>query len=288
MTVDPAVVPGLLLLAAELVTLAAAGYVLARVLVQQTDNRLALAQGLVVGPAFWGMLVNFLLLLLPGRAGALFGWVVLLVLVTALVWRNPSASEISPGTIAKFGLVWLAVFGIALTARQALIIGDAHLHLGLAAPIQAGVWPPVLPWSPWQPAPYHYGSILLVALLDPPVGPDLAFTTEVLDAYAWTGLALLVGSILLQRGGRTGLFTLAPLLLTAGAWTPLLTASPALLEIPILTDRQAPGFALPCPTYTDRCHSGPGLGLSLTHRHPTFGFHDSLLPTGWYWLCWNV
>ncbi|MCY3748406.1 MAG: hypothetical protein OXG64_03830 [Chloroflexi bacterium] len=233
MTVDPAVVPGLSLLAAELVALAAVGFVLARVVLRQTDDWLALAQGLVVGPAFWGLLVNFVLHLLPGRAGALVGWVVILALAAGLVWRSPSARRIAARTLAGFGMAALVVFGIALTARQTLIIGDAHLHLGLAAPMQAGVWPPVLPWSPWQPAPYHYGSMLLVALLGPPVGPDLAFTTEMLDAYAWSGLALLAGAMLFQRGGRAGLFTLAPLVLTAGAWTPLLAPPPALLEIPI-------------------------------------------------------
>ena len=49
MTVDPAVLPGLLLLAAELGVLAAVGFVVARVALRQTDDRLALAQGLVIG-----------------------------------------------------------------------------------------------------------------------------------------------------------------------------------------------------------------------------------------------
>ena len=67
MTVDPAVVPGLLLLALELLALAAVGYVVARVALQQTDDWLALAQGLVIGLALWGLTVNFVLHLLPGR-----------------------------------------------------------------------------------------------------------------------------------------------------------------------------------------------------------------------------
>ena len=66
MRVDPAVIPGLLLLAAELLALAAVGYVVARVALRQTDHRLALAQGLVIGPALWGLIVNFVLHLLPG------------------------------------------------------------------------------------------------------------------------------------------------------------------------------------------------------------------------------
>ena len=54
MTVDPAVVPGLLLLALELLALSAVGYVVARVALRQADNRQALAQGLVIGPALLG------------------------------------------------------------------------------------------------------------------------------------------------------------------------------------------------------------------------------------------
>ena len=45
MTVDPAVVPGLLLLVLELVALAAVGYIVARAALRQTDHRLALGQG---------------------------------------------------------------------------------------------------------------------------------------------------------------------------------------------------------------------------------------------------
>ena len=50
MIVDPAVIPGLLILAAELAALAAVGYVVVRVALRQSDDRVALAQGLVVGP----------------------------------------------------------------------------------------------------------------------------------------------------------------------------------------------------------------------------------------------
>ena len=55
MTIDPTIVPGLLLLLAEFVALAAVGYVVVRVALGETDNRVALAQGLVVGPAIWGV-----------------------------------------------------------------------------------------------------------------------------------------------------------------------------------------------------------------------------------------
>ena len=46
MPVDPSVIPGLVLLAAELVVLAAVGFVVVRVALGQTDDRMALAQGL--------------------------------------------------------------------------------------------------------------------------------------------------------------------------------------------------------------------------------------------------
>ncbi len=59
MTIDPAVIPGLLLLAAELFALTTVGYVVARVALRQPDDRLAMAQGLVIGPALWGLPSTF-------------------------------------------------------------------------------------------------------------------------------------------------------------------------------------------------------------------------------------
>ncbi len=71
MTVDPTVLAGLLLLVLELLTLVAVGFVIARVVLRQTDDRMTLAQGRVIGPASWGLLVNFILYLVPRPAGAL-------------------------------------------------------------------------------------------------------------------------------------------------------------------------------------------------------------------------
>ena len=45
MTIDGAVVPGLLVLLAELVALAAIGYVIVRVALRETDDRVALRRG---------------------------------------------------------------------------------------------------------------------------------------------------------------------------------------------------------------------------------------------------
>ena len=87
MTVDPGVIPGILILAAELVALSVIGYIVARIALRQTDDRLALAQGLVIGLALWGLSVNFLLHLFPGMAGALAGWVVVLGLPAANAGR---------------------------------------------------------------------------------------------------------------------------------------------------------------------------------------------------------
>ena len=242
MTVDPTVLPGLSLLAAELLALAAVGYVVARVVLGQTNGPMALAQGLVIGPALWGLLANFLLRILPGGLGALAAWVAALVLVTWLVRRAPHAWRMSPLGVAQFAAGTLAVFGVALAARQLLVIPDASLRLGLAASIQAGNWPPAIPWSPWQPVPYHYGDGLLAALLAPFSGPDLAFTTEVLGAYAWTCLAVITGTALKQRGGWVSLLTLTPLLLTAGAWTQSVHLVPDVLKLPFPTSLPEPGI----------------------------------------------
>ena len=230
MTVDPSVIPGLLFLLAELVALAGVGYVIVRVALRETDHRVALAQGLVVGPAIWGVAVNLIMYLLPGMPGAIAGWVFVLALAGVLVWRSrarviPSEAEESgilphPRTAAGFALAALALFWIALASRQTLSIIDAANHLGLAASIRAGVFPPELPWNPGKPVPYHYGAYLLNGLLAPPSGPDLAFEHELLSAYAWISFVLVVGTALLRRGRFwLGALILTPLLLTTGAWT---------------------------------------------------------------------
>ena len=91
MTVDPAVIPGLLVLAAELIVLAAVGFVVVRVALRQTDDRMALAQGLVVGPALWGFIASFVLFAIPGRAAGIVAWGVMLLLGAALVFAHARA-----------------------------------------------------------------------------------------------------------------------------------------------------------------------------------------------------
>ena len=219
MIVDPAVVPGLLLLLAELAVLAAVGYVVVRVALRQDDDRMALAQGLVVGLALWGLITNFVLYAVPGLAGAAVGWGVTLALGAVLVWRAPDAIRPRPRVAAGFAVAVLALFWMALASRQVLSLSDPQHHLGMAAMIRAGGFPPELPWNPGEPLRYHHASELLVGLLTPPVGPDLGFGSELLDAYAWMSFALVVVTALLPRGSWRIALLLAPLLLTAGAWT---------------------------------------------------------------------
>ena len=233
MTVDPEVLPGLLLLTAELLTLAAVGYIVARTALRQSDHRLALAQGLVIGPALWGLIVNFVLHVLPGLAGALAGWIVILALGAGLAWRGRPNLPIPPRSLAGFSLAGAAIFWVALASRQLLIIPDHVLHTMIPATIRAGGWPPTLGWNPDLDLAYHHGIDLIVALLTPPTGPDLAFTTELLGAYAWTALILLTVALLMRRGSWAGTLALAPLLLTPGAWTLVFGEQPTLIQMPI-------------------------------------------------------
>ena len=219
MIVDPAVVPGLLLLAAELIALAAVGYVVVRVGLRQADDRAALAQGLVVGPALWGLIVNFVLYVVPGLAGAAVGWSVTLVLGAVLVWRARRLIWPRLRVVAVFALAVLALLWLTLASRQLLESPDPTLHLGLAAWLRAGGFPPEAPWNPGNPVRYHHAVDLLVGLLTPPTGPDLAFVQELLGAYAWTAFALVVATGLLRRGSWQVALVVSPLLLTAGAWT---------------------------------------------------------------------
>ena len=225
MTFAPSVLPGLLLLAAQLLVLAAVGYIIAHTALRQSYTPLALAQGLVIGLALWGLLANVMLRVVPGLAGAMATWGVTLALAAALAWRARAALRPPPRTLAGFGLATLAVFWIALASRQLLSIPDEDIHLAISSTIQAGQFPPVLSWIPDMPLPYHYGADLLIALLTPPAGPDFAFTTEVLSAYIWTGFAMVIATVLLRHGGK-GALVLAPLALTAGAWSLIWYAQP--------------------------------------------------------------
>ncbi|MCY3913762.1 MAG: hypothetical protein OXG43_11040 [Chloroflexi bacterium] len=240
MIVDPAVIPGLLLLAAELAALAAVGYVVVRVALRQADARAALAQGLVVGLALWGLITNFALYVLPGLAGAAVGWGATLVLGAVLAWRAGRFVWPRPWVAAGFTAVVLALLWLTLASRQLLESPDPTLHLGLAAWMRAGGFPPELPWNPGYLVRYHHGADLLVGLLTPPIGPDLAFVQELLGAYAWTSFALVVATGLLRRGSWRVALVVAPLLLTAGAWT-WTNLGGGILRLPVPTGAPAAG-----------------------------------------------
>ena len=236
MTFDPPAVTGLLLLALKLLALAAVGFVFVRVVLRHEHDWSALAQGLVVGPALWGLTVNFVLFLVPATVGVVAVWIVTLALGAGLAWRFPKTLRLPQRTIAGFATVVFVLFWIGLASRQLLAIPDPTIHLGLAASIQAGGWPPTLPWNPANPIPYHYGVDLLIALLAPPFGPDLALITELLGTYIWVSFILVVATTLLRYGGRVGALTLTPLLLTAAVWTLLYyTEPPDILKVLVPT-----------------------------------------------------
>ncbi len=234
MTIDPQVLPGLMLLATEFLALAAIGFVVVRVALRQRDARMALAQGMVVGPAVWGLTANFVLYLFPGLAGALASWIVTLAISAGLAWRARQTLRMSSRVLVVFGMVTLALFWVALSSRQMIVTPDVETHRGLAATLRAGAYPPTFPWVPDVPAAYHHGVALLVALLSPPFGPDLAFVTEFLSAYVWTGFVLVVATSLLRYGGRVSALTLTPLLLSQGLTTLVwLTEAPVILQVPV-------------------------------------------------------
>ena len=259
MTVDPAVVPGFLLLLAELAALAAVGYIVVRVALRQADDRAALAQGLVVGPALWGLIVNFVLYAVPGLAGAAVGWGITLALGAVLAWRAPDRIRPRPRVAAGIGVAALTLFWVALASRQLLTIPDVANHMGLSASIRAGAFPPAFFWTPEFLAPYHYGQDLLAGLLAPPVGPDLAFTTELLGAYGWASFVLVVVTALLGRASGFAVLVTAPLLLSTGAWSfigvlvdivqlPIPAGVPAAGLRASLADIYWPSVELPWPT----------------------------------------
>ena len=242
MTVDPTVIPGLLLLALELLALAAVGYVVARVGLRQSDDLMALAQGMVIGPALWGLTVNFVMYLSPGLAGALATWVVMLALAALLAWRSPAVLRLPARTMAGFGAAALALFWVVLAGRQMLAIPDDINHLTLAAQFRAGGWPPAFAWNPDVPAAYHHGLDLLVGLLAPPFGPDLALTTEIIGTWMWISLALILGSVLRSLGGWMAALVLSALLLSNGLWTLVLAEPPGIVQVLVPAGLPAAGI----------------------------------------------
>lgn len=233
MTVDAAILPGLLLLGLQLLALSVLGYVVARRALNQSDVLQSLAQGMVIGPVLWGLTANFVLYALPGFAGAVATWIAMLTLAAGLAWRCLNVLQMPLRIAGGFAAVGMGIFWVMLAARQMLAIPDDINHLTLAAQFRAGGWPPAFAWNPGVSAAYHHGLDLLVGLLAPPLGPDLALTTEVLSAWIWTSLALLVGSMLRAIGGWLATTVLTPLLLSNGTWTLVLDKPPGIVEMPV-------------------------------------------------------
>ena len=139
MTLDLTVLPGLSLLAVELLALAALGYVVARVALRQSDDLMALAQAMAIGPAIWGLTANFTMYLVRGLAGALAAWALVLALAAVLAWRSPTVLRLPVRAAVGFLAAALALFWVVLAGRQMLAIPDDINHLTLAAQFR-GWW----------------------------------------------------------------------------------------------------------------------------------------------------
>ena len=87
---------------------------------------------------------------------------------------------------------------------------------------------------------------MLVGLLAPPMGPDLAFMMELMGVYAWMSLILVVVTALMRRAPGFAVLAIAPLMLTAAAWG-LWNGEPAgVVEAPVpvaLPGRRTPRLA---------------------------------------------
>ncbi|MCY3800349.1 MAG: hypothetical protein OXG46_02095, partial [Chloroflexi bacterium] len=136
----------------------------------------------------------------------------------------------------------LILFYVALASRQMLGISDPLIHIGLAASIRAGLFPPEIPWNPGMPAPYHYGPYLLSGMLAPPSGPDLAFVEELLGTYVWISLFLVVATALLRRTSRFAVLMMIPLLLTPGGLTFVSGEPFSIVQIPVPTGVPSAGL----------------------------------------------
>ena len=82
---------------------------------------------------------------------------------------------------------------------------------------------------------------MLSGLLAPPSGPNQPFVEELLGAYAWISLVLVVLTMLLRRASGLAVLIAALLLLTAGAWT-FGGAQGSILQAPVPTGIPAVGL----------------------------------------------
>lgn len=218
----------------QLLVLSAVGAGVVRVVWPGVTPNVARSTGLMVGPALFGAATAFAMYAVPGATGVVVGWAGVLGLAAGLSWRRrlPPRGLVPGWRCAAF---WLAVFIVALSARQQYWIPDAMVHTPLSASLMAGVFPPRFPWTPDVPAIYHFLPELLIGALNLGLGPGLALTTEILGAFVAAGLAALLVAVAADLGAsRLSMAISLPLLLSPGLWTLVLFSDrPAALQMAI-------------------------------------------------------
>ncbi len=217
--VDVGLLPGLLLIALELAAIAILGYVVVRGLLGQAPGYLAASQGLIVGLALWGLLLNAAFYVAPGPIGVALAWLAAAVLTGLLIWKKRVEPRPGLSTGAIFSAICLPIFWISLSARQLLWIPDIGAHVPLTASMMAGNFPPAFPWNPNEAANYHYGPDLIIGGLEAGTGLGYVLTTELLGAFSVTALFLIVGCLLSRSRSLSSSILTVPLMLSAGAWT---------------------------------------------------------------------
>ena len=228
---------------AQLLILSAAGTGIIRSVWPHLAPDVARAAGLLTGPALFGAVTAFGMYLTPGAVGIAIGWAVVLALAVGVARRH----RLPPKTLLpgwRFGVLWLAVFVIALAARQQYWIPDAMVHTPLSASLMAGAFPPRFPWTPDVPAIYHFLPELAIGALNVGFGPGLALTTEILGAFVAAALAVLVVAAAADLGAsRLTMALVLPLLLSPGLWTLVVFSDrPAAVQVPIPVGVPAAGL----------------------------------------------
>lgn len=225
----------------QLLLLAAVGTGIIRTVWPRIAPNIAWSAGLVAGPALFAAVTALGMYAFPGVPGVVVGWVVSLVLA-AVVTRQLALRTLRPGW--QVAVVWLAVFVVALAARQQYWIPDAIVHTPLSASLMAGDFPPRFPWTPDLPAIYHFLPELAIGALNVGFGPGLVLTTEIVGAFVAAGLAVLVMAVAADLGAsRLTMAVVLPLLLSPGLWTLVLAGDrPAAVQVAIPVGAPAAGL----------------------------------------------
>ena len=229
---DPIAAAGTVWVLGQLLLLAAVGTGIIRTVWPQITPNIAWSAGLLVGPALFAAVTALGMYAFPGVPGVVVGWVVSLVF-GAVVTRRLALRTLWPGW--QVVGVWLAIFVVALAARQQYWIPDANSHAPLSASLMAGVFPPRFPSTPDLPAIYHFLPELAIGALNLGFGPGLVLTTEILGAFVAAGFAVLVMAVARDLdASRLAMAVALPLLLSPGLWTLVLYVDrPAAVQIAI-------------------------------------------------------